>query len=59
MTIIKSISDRTFYKCTSVSIPFSVTLIGNLALDWCSSLTQITIPSSVTRIGSYLIAYYL
>ena len=34
-----------------VSIPSSVTSIGNYAFYGCHSLTEITIPSSVTSIG--------
>ena len=48
-----------FYGCsmlTSVTIPNSVTSIGDRAFINCSSLTSITIPSSVTSIGSY--AFY-
>ena len=43
-----------FYNCkslTSVTIPNSVTSIGDLAFCNCSSLTSITIPNSVTSIG--------
>jgi len=36
---------------TSVTIPNSVTSIGNLAFGGCSSLTSVTIPNSVTNIG--------
>ena len=37
---------------TSITIPNSVTSIGNCAFYGCSSLTSITIPNSVTSIGS-------
>ena len=37
---------------TSVTIPNSVTSIGELAFGGCSSLTSITIPNSVTFIGN-------
>ena len=44
----------TFCGCrglTSVTIPNSVTSIGEYAFDECSGLTSITIPNSVTSIG--------
>ena len=37
---------------TSVTIPNSVTSIGNSAFSGCSGLTSITIPNSVTSIGN-------
>ena len=36
---------------TSVTIPGSVTSIGNYAFSWCTGLTSIEIPNSVTSIG--------
>ena len=37
---------------STYSIPNSVTTIGNLAFDKCTSLTSVTIPNSVTTIGN-------
>ena len=48
-----------FYNCnglTNVSIPDSVTNIGNYAFYYCSGLTSVTIPNSVTSIGDW--AFY-
>ncbi len=36
---------------TSVTIPNSVTSIGDYAFNGCFSLTNVTIPNSVTSIG--------
>ena len=38
---------------THITIPSSITSIGNSAFSGCESLSGITIPSSVTIIGSY------
>ena len=48
--------DGAFNGCTSltsVTIPDSVTNIGNYAFNGCTSLTSVTITDSVTNIGNY------
>ena len=42
---------------TSITIPSSVTSIGQAAFGDCSNLTNIDIPSSVTSIGNYAFQY--
>ena len=49
-----------FYKCSGlakISLPNSVTYIGNSAFSHCDNLTTINIPNSVTSIGEYAFAY--
>jgi len=53
---VKTIEDYTFYDATSltsITIPESVTSIGNSAFKFSTALTSITIPASVTSIGQY------
>ena len=55
----ETIPSDAFSNCsslTSVTIPASVTSIGEDAFSNCSALTSITIPASVTSIGGY--AFY-
>ena len=53
---VKITSISSAFRCrsglTSVTIPDSVTSIGNSAFYYCSGLTSITIPDSVTTIGN-------
>ena len=56
VTALATVSNHgTFESCnglTSVTIPNSVTSIGNYAFYYCSGLTSVIIPNSVTSIGS-------
>ncbi len=50
----------TFKNCsglTSITIPNSVTSIGEYAFSGCSGLTSVTIPNSVTSIGNSAFEY--
>ena len=40
-----------------MTIPNSVTSIGNFAFSYCTGLTSVTIPNSVTSIGNYAFQY--
>ena len=46
-----------YSRLKSVSIPNTVTTIGNYAFNDCRGLVGITIPNSVTTIGSYAFCY--
>jgi hypothetical protein len=51
---------ETFIGCsglTSITIPISVTSIGEKAFQHCSGLTSVTIPNSVTSIGGWAFYY--
>ena len=49
--IIETTNNVLIVGCKNTIIPNSVTEIGNLAFDYCDSLTSIVIPNSVTSIG--------
>lgn len=50
---VRSINCKKCANLTSVTIPGSVTEIGDDAFSDCESLTSVTIPDSVTSIGKY------
>lgn len=51
---VKIIADKAFYNCkmTSVTIPNSVTTIGERAFEYCTGLTSIDLPS-LYKLGTY------
>jgi hypothetical protein len=55
---VTSIGYAALARCplTSVTIPNSVTNIGDFAFTFCASLTNVTIPNSVTSIGEWAFA---
>ena len=56
---VTSIGNYAFFSSslTSITIPISVTSIGEGAFRYCSRLTSITIPNSVIRIGNDAFLY--
>ncbi len=50
---VKKIADVAFRRCqfTTITIPSSVTIIGNYAFNWCGKLVSVSIPYNVTTIG--------
>jgi hypothetical protein len=54
-TDVTNIGNWAFYLCglTSVTIPNTVTSIGEDAFSCCSGLTSVTIPNRVTSIGGW------
>lgn len=52
---VTGIEDYAFYqsKVTSVTLPETITSIGNRAFTGCKSLNALTLPSGVTSIGDY------
>ena len=49
--IIETTTNTLIAGCMNTTIPKSVTVIGELAFDGCSSLAAVNIPNSVTSIG--------
>jgi len=59
LTGVGSIRNCAFYDCTSltsVTMPSSVTRLGDFAFFGCTSLTSVTISSGVTSLGDYAFA---
>ena len=56
---IKTIKYAGFFWCgiTSISIPKSVTVIGDNAFGYCRKLTSVLIPNGVVEIGKYAFFY--
>lgn len=53
--IVNAIDEKAFYNCsslTSVTIPNTITTIGNYSFYGCSGLSSLTIGKSVTSIGN-------
>lgn len=49
-----SSADGVFYRCTgitSVSLPSTLTKIGDYSFSWCTGMTSVSIPSNVVQIG--------
>lgn len=54
--IVNAIDERAFYNCsglTSITIPNTITRIGNYAFCGCSGLTRVDIPNSISIISYY------
>lgn len=51
---VTTLLDEAFYNCglNSITLPNTLTTIGNRAFKYCSVLTSVTIPNSVTSLGT-------